>query len=48
MRRYSIEPRTKKHVKGYGLLSFARNQSNKYKNQLLDTEIDSLKTVTKK
>ena len=24
MRRYSIEPRTSKYVKGYGLLSFAR------------------------
>ena len=25
MRRYSIEPRTRKFVKGYGFLSFARN-----------------------
>ena len=24
MRRYSIEPRTRKYVKGYGFLSFAR------------------------
>ena len=23
--RYSIEPRERKHVKGYGFLSFARN-----------------------
>ena len=30
---YSIEPRTRKHVKGYGFLSFAR----KYGKQLLDT-----------
>ena len=30
---YSIEPRTKKHVKEYGFLSFAR----KYIKQLLDT-----------
>ena len=30
MRRYSIEPRTKKYVKGYGFLSFAR----KYKSKL--------------
>ena len=40
MWRYSIEPRTKKYVKGYGFLSFAR----KYKKQLLDTGLDSLKT----
>ena len=42
--RYSLEPRTRKHVKGYGFLSFAR----KYKKQLLDTELDALKTVSKK
>ena len=44
MRQYSIEPRTKKYVKGYGFLSFAR----KYKKQLLDTGLDSLKTASKK
>ena len=44
MMRYSLEPRTRKHVKGYGFLSFAR----KYKKQLLDTELDALKTVSKK
>ena len=32
MTRYSIEPKTIKYVKGYGLLSFAR----KYKKQILD------------
>ena len=32
MRQYSIEPRTRKYVKGYGFLSFAR----KHKKQLLD------------
>ena len=32
MTRYSIEPRTRKYVKGYGFLSFAR----KYKKQLSD------------
>ena len=41
---YSIEPRTRKYVKGYGFLSFAR----KYKKQLLDTGLDSLKTTSKK
>ena len=44
MRQYSIEPRTRKYVKGYGFLSFAR----KYKKQLLDTWLDSLKTPSKK
>ena len=34
MRRNSIEPRTRKYVKGYGFLSFAR----KCKKQSLDTE----------
>ena len=28
--RYSIEPRDRIYVKGYGFLSFARNMSNKY------------------
>ena len=32
MMSYSIEPRTRKHVAGYGFLSFARNLCNKYTN----------------
>ena len=28
--RYSIEPREKRYVKGYGFMSFARNFGNKY------------------
>ena len=36
--------RTRKCVKGYGFLSLAR----KYKKQLLDAELDSLKTASKK
>ena len=28
--RYSIEPRDRIEVKGYGLMSFARSMSNKY------------------
>ena len=44
MQQYSIEPITRKYVKGYGILSFAR----KYKKQLLDTGLDSLKTTFKK
>ena len=28
--RYSIEPRDRVYVKGYGFMSFARSMSNKY------------------
>ena len=42
----------KKYVRRYRLLSFARNLSNKYGEQLLDTatkrELDALKTASKK
>ena len=44
MRRHSIEPRKRKYVKGYGFLSFAR----KYKKQLLDAGLASLRTASKK
>ena len=44
MQRYSIEQRTRKYVKGHEFLSFAR----KYKKQLLDKGLDSLKTASKK
>ena len=44
MRRYLIEPRTRKYIKIYGFLSFAR----KYKKQLLHAELDALKTASKK
>ena len=37
MMRYSIEPRFRKYVKGYGFLSFARNFGNKYGKKLIDT-----------
>ena len=40
MRRYSIELRTRKYVRGYRFLSFAR----KYKKQLLDTGLDVVKS----
>ena len=52
MTRYSIEPRTRKYVKGYGILSFARNLSNKSGKKILGTatktELDALKTAPKK
>ena len=44
MRRYSMEPITRKYVKEYAFLSFVR----KYKKQLLDIGLDSLKTASKK
>ena len=44
MRQYSIKSRTRKYVKEDEFLSFAR----KYKKQLLDTGLDSLKTASKK
>ena len=49
---YSIEPRTKKYVKGFEFSSFARNLSNKYWKKLLDTltkrGLDLLKSTSKK
>ena len=44
MRQYSIEARTRKYVKGYGFLSFAR----KYKKQVLDTGLDASQKVIHK
>ena len=44
MQQYSIKPRTRKYVKGYGFLLFAR----KYKKQLLDTGLNVSKTVVHK
>ena len=52
MTHYSIEPRTRKYGYKYGFLSFARNLSNKYGKQSLDTVaktgLDALKTAPKK
>ena len=50
--RYSIEPRFKKYVKGYGFLSFARTFADKYSKKLMDTAtktgIDAAKTASKR
>ena len=50
--RYSIEPRDRIYVKGYGFLSFDKNIGNKYGKKLLDTAkkstTDAIKTVSKK
>ena len=49
--RYSTEPRFRKYVKGYGLLSFARKFDDRYSKQLMDiatkTGIDAAKTASK-
>ena len=55
-KRYSIEPKEKRYVKGYGFLSFAknigRNLSNKYAQKLVDTAkksaTDALKTASRR
>ena len=58
--RYSIESRERRHVKGYGFLSFARNirthvaknMNDKYSQKLLDTAkksaTDAIKTASKR
>ena len=50
--RYSIEPRDRIYVKGYGFLSFAKNMSNKYGQKLFDTAkkstTDAIKTASKR
>ena len=54
--RYSIEPRDRIYVKGYGFLSFAKNMgkslSNKYGQNLLDSAkkstTDAIKTASKR
>ena len=44
---YSIEPRERRYVKGYGFMSFARNVSDKYSKSLLDKGIDVSKKFAK-
>ena len=44
MQEYSIKQRTRKFVRGYEFISFAR----KYKKQFLDTQLDAVKTASKK
>ena len=50
--RYSIEPRDRVCVKGYGFMSFARNMSNKYGKKLVDaakkSTTDAIKTASKR
>ena len=50
--RYSIEPRDRIYVKGYGFMSFARSMSKKYGKKLVDTAkkstADAIKTASKR
>ena len=44
---YSIEPRERRFVKGYGFMSFARNFSDKYSKSLINKGIDVSKKLVK-
>ena len=50
--RYSTQPKFRKHIKGYGFLSFARKSGNEYGKKLIDTtaktRIDAAKTTSKR
>ena len=50
--RYSLEPRDRVYVKGYGFMFFARSMSNKYGKKLVDTAkisaTDAIKTASKR
>ena len=50
--RYSIEPKFRKYVKGYGFLSFAKKFGDKYGKKLMDTAtktgVDAAKTASKR
>ena len=50
--RYSLEPRDRVYVKGYGFMSFARSMNNKYGKKLVDTAkkcaTDAVKTASKR
>ena len=45
--RYSIEPKERRYVKGYGFISFSRNFSDKYSKYLMDKGIDVSETFAK-
>ena len=38
---YSIEPRERRYIKGYGFLSFAKIVSNTYGKKLMNTAIET-------
>ena len=45
---YSVEPRERRFVKGYGFMSFARNFNDKYRKSLMDLSKNFAKTAGKK
>ena len=51
-KRYSIEPKDRIYVKGYGFMCFTRSMSKKYGNKLVDTAkksaTDAIKTASKR
>ena len=50
--RYSLEPKYRKYVQGYGFLTFARKFGDKYGKKIMDTatktRIDAAKTTSKR
>ena len=50
--RYSLEPKYRKYVQGYGFLSFARKFGDKYDKKIMDTAtktgVDAAKTASKR
>ena len=50
--RYSVEPKFRKYIKGYGFLSFARKFGDKHGKKLMDiatkTGTDAAKTASKR
>ena len=50
--RYSIEPRDRIYVKGYGFMTFAKNLINKYSQKIIDTAkksaTDAIKTASQR
>ena len=44
---YSIEPRERRYVKGYGFMSFARNFNDKYSKSLMDASKTFAQTAGK-
>ena len=45
---YSIEPRERRFVKGYGFMSFAKNFNDKYSKSLMHVSKTFAKTAGKK
>ena len=45
--RYSIEPRERRYVKGYGFMSFARTFNDKYSKSLMNANKTFAKTADK-